>query len=105
MLTGFYGDADIPFLLETDFGVAVVLAGAPNLKAGIVDYVGKDVLVSQGVSGISATDIVISVQTSALPVPLPNRTPITVDGQAMRIRDSQPYGDGAMTHLLCELVK
>jgi hypothetical protein len=106
MLTGFYGDADIPFLLGADFGVAVVLAGASsNPIPGIVDYVGKDVLVSQGMSGVSATDIVVTVQTSALPPTLPNRTALTVDGKAMRIRDSQPQGDGALTHLICELVK
>lgn len=108
MLTGFYGDADIPFLLGTDFGVAVVIASNPELP-GIVDYVGKDVLQSQGVSGISATDIVVSVQTSALPgypVPLRNKTTLlTVDGVACRLRDSVQQGDGALTHLVCEVVK
>jgi hypothetical protein len=106
MLTGFYGDADIPFLLGADFGVAVVLAGAAeNPIPGIVDYVGKDVLVSQGISGVSGTDIIVTVQTSKLPASLPNRTAVTVDGKAMRIRDSQQQGDGALTHLICELVK
>lgn len=101
MLTGFYGDADIPFLLGTDFGVAVVI-NATTIP-GIVDYVGKDSLVSQGISGVSGTEITVAVQTSALPK-VPNRTPLTVDGKSMRIRDQQPVGDGAITHLLCEVV-
>jgi hypothetical protein len=104
VLTGFYGDADIPFLLGADFGVAVVIGIRPAIP-GIVDYVGKDVIQSSGVSGVSATDIVVTVQTSALPSPLPNRsTLLTVDGKAMRLRDSQQQGDGAMTHLICERV-
>jgi hypothetical protein len=104
MLTGFYGDADIPFLLGEDFGVAVSIAGGDAIP-GIVDYVGKDVLVSQGVNGVSATDIVVTVQTSALPSGLKNKTLLVVDGKNMRLRDSQQQGDGALTHLICELVK
>lgn len=95
---GFFGDSDIPTLLA-DFGVPVVIGGKTQL--GIVDYVGKDVLLSQGVSGVSGTDIVVSVQTSALPK-VPNRAPLTVDGVAMRLRDQQQTGDGAITHLICE---
>jgi hypothetical protein len=102
MLTGFYGDADIPFLLSEDFGVAVVI-GATHLP-GIVDYMGRDVLQSLGVAGVSGTDIVVSVQTSALPTPLHNRAALTVDGKAMRLRDQQQQGDGAITHLICERV-
>lgn len=101
MLTGFYGDADIPFLLGTDFGVAVVIGGA--MIPGIVDNVGKDSLLSQGVSGVSGTEISVTVQTSALPK-VPNRTALTVDGKSMRLRDQQQLGDGALTHLLCEVV-
>lgn len=104
MLTGFYGDADIPFLLGTDFGVAVVIGGNPTIP-GIKDLVGKDVIQSQGVSGVSATDIIVSVQTSALPAHLKNKTTLTVDGVAMRLRDRLQEGDGALTHLVCELVK
>jgi hypothetical protein len=101
MLTGFYGDADIPFLLGTDFGVAVVVSGVTI--PGIVDNVGKDSLLSQGISGVSGTEISVTVQTSALPK-VPNRTALTVDGKAMRLRDQNPLGDGALTHLLCEKV-
>jgi hypothetical protein len=104
MLTGFYGDADIPFLLGADFGVAVRIAGMSQDIPGIPDYVGKDVLLSGGVSGISGTDIVISVQTSILPKPLRNRTTLTVDGASMRLRDSLQTGDGAVTHLICEVL-
>jgi hypothetical protein len=107
MLTGFYGDADIPFLLGNDFGVAVVI-GTNQAIAGITDYVGKDVLASQGVSGISGTDIVVTVQTSILPgypVPMRNKTTLlTVDGVACRLRDSVQQGDGALMHLVCERV-
>ena len=39
MLTGYYGDADIPFLLGEDFGVVVVCAGVTTV--GIKDEVGK----------------------------------------------------------------
>jgi hypothetical protein len=101
MLTGFYGDADIPFLLGTDFGVAVVISG--QTIPGIVDNVGKDSLLSQGVSGVSSTEILVYVQTSALPK-VPNRTALTVDGKSMRLRDQNQAGDGAVTHLLCEIV-
>jgi hypothetical protein len=106
MLTGFYGDADIP-LLMADFGVAVAIAGfSPAIPlVGIVDYEGKDVLVSQGTGGVSGTDITVWIQTSTLPVPLRNKTLITVDGKAMRIRDQNQQGDGALTKILCEVVK
>jgi hypothetical protein len=96
----YYGDADIPALLA-DFGRPVVLAGAPNLKLGLIDFVGKDVLQSMNVSGIAGTTVTVSVQTSALPSPLPMRTAITVDGAAMFIRDRLQEGDGALTHLFC----
>jgi hypothetical protein len=104
MLTGFYGDADIPLLLAADFGVAVRIAGMSVDIPGIPDYVGKDVLLASGISGISATDIVVSVQTSILPKPLRNKTALTVDGASMKLRDSLQTGDGAITHLLCEVV-
>lgn len=104
-LTGFYADADIPLLLA-DFGVAVIVGSTPLL--GIVDYVGKDVLAAGGISGISGTDILVTMQTSALPgypTPLRNKsTLVTVDGVACRLRDSQQVGDGALTHLICERV-
>lgn len=106
MLTGFYGDADIPLLLA-DFGVAVAIAGySPAVPLiGIVDYEGKDVLVSQGMGGVSGTDITVWIQTSTLPTPLRNKTLITVDGKSMRIRDQNQYGDGALTKILCEVVR
>ncbi len=106
MLTGFYGDADIP-LLMADFGVAVAIAGfSPSIPLiGIVDYEGKDVLVSQGTGGVSGTDITVHIQTSTLPPNLRNKTLITVDGKAMRIRDQNQVGDGAITKILCEVVK
>lgn len=104
MLTGFYGDADIPAMLA-DFGVAVVIAGSPpTTMLGIVDYVGKDVLLSQGVSGVSGTEITVTVQTSKLPLGLKNKHLLTVDGKSMRIRDQNQEGDGALTKLLCEVV-
>jgi hypothetical protein len=106
VLTGYFGDADIAFLLGNDFGVAVVVNGVTI--PGIKDEVGKDQLLSQGISGVSGTDISVTVQTSALRAAqpnLPNRTAITVDGVAMRLRDQNPLGDGALTHLLCELIK
>jgi hypothetical protein len=99
-LTGFYADADIPFLMG-DFGVSVVIDGVTLL--GIVDNVGKDSLVSQSVSGVSGTEITVTVQTSALPK-VPNRTLLVVDGKNMRLRDSNPEGDGALTKLLCEVM-
>jgi hypothetical protein len=99
-LTGFYADADIPFMMG-DFGVSVVCDGVTTL--GIVDYIGKDSLLSQGVSGVSGTEISVTVQTSAWPK-VPNRTAVTVDGKSMRIRDQNQEGDGALTKVLCELV-
>jgi hypothetical protein len=103
-LTGYFADADLPFLLGEDFGVLVVIGVAPAFP-GIVDKVGKDVLTSSGASGVSGVDITVSVQTSVLPANLKNRATLTVDGVAMRLRDQNPQGDGAITHLLCELVK
>jgi hypothetical protein len=96
-LTGFYADADIPFMMG-DLGVSVVCSGVTTL--GIVDNVGKDSLVSQSVSGVSGTEITVTVQTSAWP-DVPNRTPIVVDGKAMFIRDQNREGDGALTKVLC----
>lgn len=81
-----------------DFGVSVVCSGITTL--GIVDNVGKDSLVSQSVSGVSAKEITVTVQTSAFPT-VPNREPITVDGQPFFIRDQNPEGDGALTKILC----
>lgn len=99
-LTGFYADADIPFMMG-DFGVSVVCGSTETL--GIVDNVGKDSLVSQSVSGVSGTEITVTVQTSKWPK-VPNRTALTVDGKSMRLRDQNPVGDGALTHLLCEVM-
>jgi hypothetical protein len=93
-----YGDSDIPALLA-DMGVAVVLAGAPNLKLGLVNYVGRDVLQSMNVTGIAGTTIMVSVQSSVLPSPLAMRTPISVDGASWYIRDKLLAGDGGLTHL------
>ena len=106
MLTGFYGDADIPFIMG-DWGVAVAIAGySPIIPlVGIVDREGKDVLNSQGVGGVSGTDITVWIQTTTLPANLRNKTLITVDGASMRIRDQNPHGDGALTRILCEVVK
>ena len=96
-LTGFYADADIPFMMG-DFGVSVVCSGVTTL--GIVDIVGKDFIASQSVSGVSGKEITVTVQTSAFP-DVPNRTPITIDGRAMFIRDQNQEGDGALTKILC----
>jgi hypothetical protein len=102
MPPAFYGDEDIPDLLA-DLGVPVVIEGCKPMN-GLRDGAGRDVLASGNVAGISATDIVVTVQTSALPKGLKNRTPLTVEGECMRLRDSLPEGDGAMTHLICERV-
>ncbi len=51
------------------------------------------------------TDITVHIQTSTLPPNLRNKTLITVDGKAMRIRDQNQVGDGAITKILCEVVK
>jgi hypothetical protein len=95
----FFRDSDIPALM-LDFGVPVVI-GSAHLN-GIVDYVGKDVLQSMNIAGISGTTITVTCQTSALPSPLRNQSTLTVDGQSMILRDSVQEGDGAITHLLCE---
>jgi len=83
--------------------VAVSIAGGDPIP-GIVDYVGRDVLQSMNVAGISGTQITVAVQTSKLPVSLRNRTLLTVEQQNMMLRDSQTEGDGALTNLLCERV-
>ena len=101
-LTGIYGDADIPFLLGEDFGVAVVCNGVTTV--GIKDQVGKDSLLSSGVSGVSGTEITVTVQTSAFPT-VPNRTAITVDGSPFFIRDQQLEGDGGTMKILCSVTK
>jgi len=97
MLTGFYADTDIPFMMG-DFGVSVVCSGVTTL--GIVDNVGKDSIVSQSVSGVSGKEITVTVQTSAFPAVL-NREPIVVDGQLFFIRDQNQEGDGALTKIFC----
>jgi hypothetical protein len=94
----FFRDSDIPTLLA-DFGRPVVI-GSTNL-VGIVDYVGRDVLPSMNISGISAEVITVAVQTSALPTGAVNNAAITVDGASFKIRDMQSVGDGAVTHILC----
>ncbi|SRR5579863_2469496 len=106
-MTTFFEEADTAAIfadaLTRGLGVAVVI-GSSNL-VGIVDYVGKDVLASMGVASVSGRTITVSIQTSTLPSPLPNRsTTLTVDGVSYRLRDSLQQGDGALTHLLCEAV-
>lgn len=81
-------------------GVPIVI-GATTLL-GVVEYVGRDVLATMNVGGISGRVITVTVQTSQLPAGLKNRTALTVDGQPMRLRDSQLEGDGSITRLLCE---
>ena len=95
----YFQDSDITLMLN-DIGVPVVI-GTTNLK-GLVNYVGRDVLQQLNIIGISATTITVTVQTSALPSSLPNRTALVVEGQNMRLRDSVQEDDGALTHLLCE---
>ena len=102
----FFGDADLSAMmadaLEIGAAVAVVI-GTNDPIPGFVDEEGRNVLLSGGIGGASATDIVVTVQTSALPASLPNRTALTVDSRNMRLRDSQPHDDGAMPRLICEL--
>ena len=98
-MTTFFRDSDIPTLMQ-DFGVPVVI-GAVTTK-GIVDYVGRDALPANSIAGVSGTIITVSVQTSILPTPLPNKTACTVDGVPYKIRDQVQLGDGALTHLICE---
>lgn len=100
----YFRDADVTALFQDAVarGLAVaVVIGATQLS-GIVDWVGRDVLASLNVAGVSATTITVTVQTSALPSPLPNKTALTVAGQAMVLRDRLQEGDGALTHLFCE---
>lgn len=95
----FFADADIAAMLA-DIGRPIVI-GSTTLP-GLIDIVGRDVLLSMGIAGISGNATTVSVQTSALPSGARNTSAITVDGVAMHIRDMQPSGDGALTHLLCE---
>lgn len=95
----FFADADIAAMLA-DIGRPIVI-GSTTLP-GLIDIVGRDVLLSMGIAGVSANATTVSVQTSALPSGARNKDPITVDGAAMHIRDMQASGDGALTHLLCE---
>lgn len=99
----FFGDDDIAAIMadEEGFGVPVVFGAYQG--RGIVDYVGKDVLQSMGISGVSATAITVDVQTSAFPG-LTIKSVITVDGVQYSVRDRQQVGDGAETHLLCTAV-
>jgi len=102
----YFGDNDITTIFQDaksrGLGVNVSIAGGAPI-VGMVDYVGRDVLQSLNIAGISGVTITVTVQTSALPSPpLRNRTTLTVDGQNMILRDSQLDGDGALTHLLCE---
>jgi len=99
-MPNFYQDADIPFLL-CETGVWIEIPGAPRMK-GIVDYASKEYLQTLQIAGIRGTAITAVVQTSALPSPLANKTPLIVDGQPMILRDAQQEGDGAITVLLCE---
>lgn len=103
-MPNYFRDADVAVcfadLLALGAGVPVII-GATSLT-GVVDYLGRDVLANLNVGGISGTVITVTVQTSKLPAPLPNRTALTVDGQACHLRDSLQEGDGALTHLICE---
>jgi hypothetical protein len=101
----FFGDADLNAVMADALaiGAAVpVVIGSNDPIPGFLDEEGRNVLLSGGIGGASGTEIVISVQTNALPASLPNRTALTVDGRAMRLRDSQPHDDGALTRLICE---
>jgi len=99
-MPSFFRDSDIPALLR-DFGVPVKIGSAKPFM-GIVDYVGRDVLLNMNISGVSGKTITVTVQTSVLPDPLPNKTPLVVDKQSMVLRGSAQEGDGALTHLVCE---
>jgi len=102
-----YADNDLAAIIADAqaTGMAVTIVIGTTQLSGFVDFEGRDVLLSGGVSGASATDITVAVQTSALPSGgLKNRTPLTVDGAPMRLRDSQLRGDGGLTYLTCEQV-
>jgi hypothetical protein len=101
----YFRDADIDLIMADGkaegLAVDVSINGGSTIP-GIVDYVGRDVLQSMNVAGISGVSIAVWVQTSKLTLPLRNRTPLTVEGQNMILRDSNPEGDGALTVLACE---
>lgn len=96
MTTPALGDADIAAMLA-DIGVPFVY----NSTSGkcVVDRDGNNYLVQYGINGVSGTKITAYVQTSAF-APLVNGASCTVDGDTWKIRDSQPFGDGAVTHVL-----
>lgn len=96
----FFADGDIAVMLA-DIGRPVVIAG--HTIKGLIDIVSRDVLLSMGIAGISATVTSVTVQTSSLPSGTHNTEAITVDGISLKIRDMQQTGDGALTHILCEV--
>jgi hypothetical protein len=102
-MTTFMGDADIATMfadLSANGGAVSVVIGATTVL-GVRDMVGRDVLQSLGVTGITGTTITVTCQTTALPALTPLMA-LTVDGANMRLRAFEPEGDGALTHLLCE---
>lgn len=103
-MTTFWFDSDIAAMfadLLASGGAVPVVIGANPAIPGVRDMVGRDVLESLGVTGVSATTITVTCQSTSLPS-LAAKMALTVDGQNMRLRNFQPEGDGALTHLLCE---
>lgn len=99
----FMGNSDIEamFLDLASIGGSVPVVIGSTTILGVRDMVGRDVLETLGVTGVSGTTITVTCQTTMLPTLTP-RMALTVDGENMRLRNFQPEGDGALTHLLCE---
>jgi len=80
-----------------------IVIGSTTIQ-GVVETTGKDVLGNQGIGGFSGRQIIAIVRTADIPRPPPaNGTLITVDGEAMKIRDYYPVDRGELTHIFCEL--
>jgi len=95
----FFGDDDIPQMLET-FGVPIVVAGAEGI--GIVDYVDEMMLQAMGIGGVIGRSIMVTVQTSAFPG-VETGNAIQIEGIPYEIRHRLSQSDGAVTQLFCQV--
>lgn len=91
-----FGAGDIPALLR-QLGVPVSVGTVA--ARGLVDRRGRDVLDENGMAGVGVTDVVVTIETGALPVAVGGS--IVVNEEDLKVAALRKIEDGMLTEIVC----
>lgn len=96
---GHFGESDITAMLAdlAEAGATVAVTIGETTVNGLLDHQAVEVLGDE-MPGVIANEKGVHVKTGSLPG-LASGAAITVGGTAYIVRESLPYGDGAMTRI------